>query len=95
MQYIGMTERRLQDRVKEHLPRWLLHDANTKETKSSITEHIMNYDHKCDSNTCFKVLFRCRQQRLLKFTEAVCIRLLKPQLNIQREFQYQLRLPWS
>ena len=91
--YIGYTERRLEDRVKEHVPRWALNGLG-KVSRSSVTDHIINEGHRCTRETSFEILYRARNRRMLKFVEATSIRLLVPDLNIQKEFDYQLKLPW-
>ena len=93
MQYIGRTYRRPGDRAKEHVPRWLSLAAD-KTARSSITEHIINERYACDKDECFEIIHRAKNSPMLKFVEAVAIRKLKPQLNVQKEFQYNLKLPW-
>ena len=94
MQYVGHSRRRLEDRVKEHLPRWAL-NALAGSSHSSITDHMVNEGHLGNRDSDFKILFRPHRNRLLKFLEAVTIRELKPSLNVQVELDYQLKLPWS
>ena len=92
--YIGMTERRLADRVKEHLPTWLKRTTDGT-SRSSITDHIIEQGHSCKPEECFKILYRARNRRILRFVEAVAIRLYKPSLNVVKEFDLHLKLPWS
>ena len=66
-----------------------------KEARSSITEHIINEGHACDKKNCFEIIHKARNVRMLKFIEAVAIRKLKPKLNVQKMFDYTLKLPWS
>ena len=61
---------------------------------SVYTEHIINEGHVCDKNQCFEIIHKARNSRMLKFVEAVAIRKLRPQLNVQKEFLYNLKLPW-
>ena len=93
-QYIGMTERRLSDRVKEHLPNWLKHTTD-KTSRSSVTYHIIEHGHSCKPEVCFKILYRARNRRQLRFVEAVAIRLYKPELNVIKDSDLHLKLPWS
>ena len=93
-QYIGRTERRLEDRVKEHLPKWVFQNAD-KVAKSSVTEHILHTGHPSDRKASFRILHKARDRRMLKYLEAVAIRLYKPSLNVQRDMDYQLKLPWT
>ena len=74
-------------------PRWLIQGIQ-KTPRSSVTEHIVDNDHSCNRDHCFDIIYRARNRRLLKFVEAVAIRVLKPELNIQREMDYHLKLPW-
>ena len=92
LQYIGKTARRLEERVKEHLPKWL-NGASVGVTKSSITEHIVETGHRCHRDDCFTILHKARHPAMLKFVEAVAIKRLKPALNVQQEMNYHLKLP--
>ena len=94
LQYIGMSERRLEDRVKEHCPAWLGTGA-IKNIGSSICEHIVTEGHDFDRTKCFQILFKVRHRAMLKFIESVAIRQLRPSLNKQRDHVYRLRLPWG
>ena len=80
--------------MKEHVPKWALLNAD-KIAKSSITEHIINEGHPCDKNASFEILHKARNSRSLQFIEAVAIRKLKPQLNVQKMLDFKLQLPWS
>ena len=94
MQYIGLTERRIGDRVGEHIPNWLLKGIE-KTPRSSIGDHISSTDHNCSRDQCFEVLYRARNRRILKFVEAVAIRLYTPKLNVMKDLRYNLRLSSS
>ena len=89
-QYVGMTVRRLEDRVKEHVPKWI-NVQNDKVAKSSIAQHILDTGHKYSPDS-FAILCRARNHRSLKFLEAVAIKQLSPSLNIQKDFDYRLKL---
>ena len=65
-----------------------------KEGTSIITEHIAKSNHACDRKGCFKIIHKARIGRVLKLIEAVAIRQLKPKLNVQKMFDYSLKLPW-
>ena len=88
-QYIGRTERRLKDRICEHLP-----TATNAKEKSSIAQHIVQSSHNQVDESNFKILLKGRNNRVLQFLEAVAIRILKPELNIQTPTDYQLKLNW-
>ena len=92
--YIGMTDRRLGDRGKEHIPAWIYHDLD-KDSKSSIANHLKKHRQNCDPVNCFKIIYRARSHRVLRFAEAVAIKRIKPSLNIVKDFDVQLKLPWS
>ena len=94
MQYIGLTERRLQDRVREHLPRWLTGTLDGI-ARSSITEHVLETGHSCRPDSCFEILHRVRSRRMLKFMEAVSIRVNRPCLNVQKIHDFRLKLAWN
>lgn len=90
-QYIGMTERRLGDRVKEHLPQWLSKSTD-KISRSSITDHILEFGHDCRIVDCFKILYKTRSRPLLRFIEAIAIKRAKPVLNVMKETDLRLQL---
>ena len=92
-QYIGMTQRRLEDRVKEHMPKFLQCNSD-KPIRSSITEHIIAEGHSCQRDDCFEILYKVRERRMLKFLEALAIHKHHPSLNTQMKFDYQVKLPW-
>ena len=91
---IGLTERRLEERVKEHAPRWAMLGFHGM-SQSSVTDHIVGEGHPCNRQEAFEIIYRARNRRLLKYVEAVAIRVLRPTLNIMKEFDYKLKLPWS
>ena len=92
--YIGMTERRLQDRVSEHFPKWLTYSSD-KVTRTSVTDHMLDYGHACKKTECFTIIYKAQNRRLLRFVEAVAIRIKKPGLNVKRDSDLCLKLPWS
>ena len=94
LQYIGKTARRLEERVREHMPKWLT-GASVGVIKSSITEHIVESGHYCNRDNCFTIIHRARHPAMLKFVEAVAIKRLRPSLNVQQEMDYHLKLPWT
>ena len=93
-QYVGYTVRRLEDRAREHIPNWALAGLN-KIARSSVTEHITNENHLCSWKDSFEILYRARNRKMLKYAEATAIRILKPCLNVQKDFDYQLKLAWE
>ena len=94
LRYIGKASRRLEERVSEHIPKWL-NGTVLKTVRSSITQHIIESGHRCNKNNCFSVLHKAQTPSLLKFFESVAIKRLKPTLNVQQEMDYHLKLPWT
>ena len=88
------TERRLEERIREHLPNNLM-STNYSQKKSSISEHIYNTLHPPNQKDSFSIIFKARDRRTLKFIEAVAISIFKPELNVQQSTDYNLKLPWS
>ena len=98
--YIGRTTRRSSERIHEHHPAWLNHGI-TKTIRNSIVAHLVDSNHVVDRDQAFKVIYRVPQMRskglrikLLNTAEAVAIRLHKPSLCVQTEFDQTLLLPW-
>ena len=91
--YVGHTIRRVEESVKEHVPKWL-NGALVRYIRSSVTEHIVLTGYFCDPMDSFKIVLKTRSLKMRLFAEAVTIRHLKPELNVHRDF-YQLRLQWG
>ena len=91
--YIGVTARRMLERVKEHIPKWIMRQLDGI-PRSSVAEHIVSEGHWCDRDSSFEIIHKARHRNMLKYVEAVAIKQLKPELNIQHDFDYRLRL-WS
>ena len=106
--YVGRTERQLQARVSEHVPRWLdryIHQStlNTIDQtqgqlnrlpNSAIGRHLIETGHCMNAQFAFKILARSRNKLVLRFAEALAIKRLKPSLCIQKDFVINLALPW-
>ena len=98
--YIGRTTRRLSKRIKEHLPSWLGKGV-VKTINSSILEHLVNNNHLVNKDEAFKVFYRIpinlpkgTRIRLLNIAEAIGIKLMKPELCVQKKLVQTLFLPW-
>ena len=98
--YIGRTTRRLSKRIKEHLPSWL-EKGVVKTINSSILELLVNNNHLVNKDEAFKVLYRIpinlpkgTRIRLLNIAEAIGIKLIKPELGVQKKLVQTLFLPW-
>ncbi|CAH8634971.1 unnamed protein product [Schistosoma bovis] len=100
--YIGRSNRDLNIRVSEHVPKWLQKQiqssdpirAEDKHPSSSIAKHIIETGHKIDLNSAFVVLYKSVKGRILRFIEALAIRKFKPPLCVQKQFVLTLNLPW-
>jgi hypothetical protein len=98
--YIGRTKRRLQQRIKEHLPKWLCQGKRrpraTNPPASSITKHLM--EGQCRVNEAalgFRILLRTGKSLLKqRIAEALFIKRKNPDLCIQKENVLPLHLPW-
>jgi len=92
--YIGRTSRRLETRVREHLPKWLI-GGRSGRANSSITSHVLECNCLRGSiREKFSIVFRARSDRLLRILEALAIKAFKPALCRQKEYVIDLLLPW-
>ena len=101
-QYVGCTSQRLQDRIKQHIPKAIRNQAQTSCDLSqsnhtcslAIGQHLLN-NIKCaaqyDDNQ-FSILAKGRTLFHLSTLEATFIKMLKPELCRQKEFVYTLKL---
>jgi hypothetical protein len=98
--YVGRTERRLDDRIREHVPKWLASDLkcpprSTRIPASAITRHLQVCDCPADvARSRFSVLFSARHCMSLRFLEALAIKRFAPDLCVQKEHVLSLNLPW-
>ena len=82
--YIGRTERMLKTRVREHIPKWLqnqvdtLHriDGNGRYLASSIAKHPIEAILMGNVTNLFKVVYKNRSRKMLRFAVALAIRRL-------------------
>ena len=99
--YIGRTNRSLQIRASEHIPKWLQKqiasaepiNGENRRPSSSIAKHI-EIGHKIDVYTSSKPIYKTCVGRILKYVEALAIRKFKPPLCVQKQFVITLNLPW-
>ena len=61
---------------------------------SAIGRHILNSGHVVDRNQSFKIIDQMKNPQLLRFAEASAIRIIKPDLCVQKEFVVHLALSW-
>ena len=99
--YVGRTERKLNDRVKEHLPKWTSTQNTRPRAKSlpssSITRHIVSCDFfnkSADRLSHFSIMFKSPFSPYLKILEAMSILRTKPKLCVSKDFVMSLSLPW-
>ena len=92
--YIGRTERRLADRIAEHVPKKLWMNTHRK-YNSSIAKHLLETGHRVDAQKSFEVVTRQQTFSFLRIAEAVAIKRYKPDLCIQKEAVVGLNLPWE
>ena len=94
--YLGRTERRLETRIAEHIPKYLgkPSSATNRQPASSIGEHLLETGHRVDVNRAFKVLLKATSPRLLRFAEALSIHRFKHSLCVQKQLYVSLHLPW-
>ena len=100
--YVVRTSQRLQDRIKQHIPKAIRNQAQTNcdlsqsnhTCTSAIGQHLLN-NKKCaahyDDNQ-FSILAKGRTLFHLSTLEATFIKMLKPELCRQKEFVYTLKL---
>jgi hypothetical protein len=92
--YYGRTNRRLEVRIREHVPKWLL-DGKHGRTCTAITSHALACSSICGRlRDKFSVVFRARNERTLRIFEALAIRAFKPDLCKQKDLLIDLKLPW-
>ena len=100
--YVGRTSQRLQDRIKQHIPKAIRNQAQTNcdlfqsnhTSTSAIGQHLLN-NKKCASyydDNQFSILAKGRTLFHLSTLEATFIKMLKPELCRQKEFVYTLKL---
>ena len=103
--YIGVTERHLQSRIAEHLPKWVTDHVNGHATTnqysdqtrrlpaSAIARHVLE-NHGLNFTHEFSVVFSHQNKRILQYAEALIIKRLKPELCVQKDLFVKLALPW-
>ena len=106
--YVGRTSKRLQDRIKEHIPPsvksyisnsqlnnpLVLEHNQAMGQKSSIGKHLLE-NHTCAANyheDMFSILAKGRNLFHLSVLESTIITMSKPSLCQQKEFVYHLKI---
>ena len=98
MQFYWKDRALTNPRMKEHLPRWLLLNQpppGCNSIRSSITKHILNcaIANIGNSKDYFSIIGHENGFKLT-ILEAILIKTKKPQLCVQKEHDYALKLPW-
>ena len=60
---------------------------------SSIARHVLEHKHRVDTS-CFRIVHKASDGKLLKFAEAIAIARLNPTLCKQKDQVMSLALPW-
>ena len=100
--YVGRTSQRLQDRIKQHIPKAIRNQAQPNRdlfqsnhtSTSAIGQHLLN-NEKCASHyddNQFSILAKGRTLFHLSTLEATFIKILQSELCRQKEFVYTLKL---
>ena len=100
--YVGRTSQRLQDRIKQHIPKAIKNQAQPNRdlfqsnhvSTSAIGQHLLN-NEKCASHyddNQFSILAKGRTLFHLSNLEATFIKILQPELCRQKEFVNTLKL---
>ena len=100
-QYVGRTFQRLQDRIKQHLPKAIrnqtqpdrdLFQSNPTST-SEIGQHLLNNEKcaSCYDDNQLSILAEGRTLFHLSTLEATLIKMLTPEFCRQKEFVYTLK----
>ena len=103
--YIGRTDRRLECRIAEHLPKRMMQriardelisttDKRSSTPLSSIARHIAATNHVNDPQTSFTVLLRNVNSKVIQFAEAIAIRSSQPLLCQQKAQFVCPKLGW-
>ena len=89
--YVGKSSQRLQSRIKEHVPKYVINNTRLSSTpQSAIGRHLRENDQ-CRvnfNNSRFEILCYGRSPFHLGVLEALCIKDLNPILCVQKKFVY-------
>ena len=100
--YVGRTSQRLQDRIKQHIPKAIRNQAQLDRalfqsdhtSTSAIGQQLLNNEKcaSCYNDNQFSILAKRRTLFHLSTLQATLIKMLKPELCRQKEFVYTLKL---
>ena len=98
--YVGRTELPLGERVRQHLPRWLLQGkkqrprSNNKPQSAICRHRLQCHTQSGNLESAFKIIHTAQTPFLLKILEALEIKIKKPNLCIQKDNLFELKIPW-
>ena len=98
--YVGRTERQLGERIRQHVPEWILkkklsRPRSNKPPDSAVTRHLMVCKHVSDNpRQCFKILHRGGNYFVNKILEALEIKQKRPRICVQKDRLFTLKIPW-
>ena len=97
--YVGRTEKRLKERARQHIPKWLENGAkkrprSTLPPSSAIARHLLKCGMPVVMDECFSIIHKGFAAHTNRILEALEIKDRNPVLCSQKEFVYELNLPW-
>ncbi|VDP98664.1 unnamed protein product [Trichobilharzia regenti] len=91
--FIGRTQRGEYRRFSEHIAK-RLRLKGTNALNSATDKHFVDTGHEVDSVKSFKIIGKQYVSTLLKFTETITVKCLKPDLSVQKDPLISFSLPW-
>ena len=95
--YLGRTDRRLVDRMDEHIPKYIRTGSINSQRKpsSSIGKHLLETGYTPVIEQAFTLFLKCQNARTLRFAEALAIKTLDPIFCVQKIVFCTLKMPWT
>ena len=102
--YISRTDRCLEDRIRQQIPRWVERSisqaicitlSDVWSPALWIVWQLLETGDGIDVNSAFGIIFQNRRERNLITIEAVSISLIKPEICAEEKLFAALRLPWD
>ena len=99
--YIGRTDRCLNSRIREHLPKWVQRAVETgppaeitrRLPASSIARHVLTSGHKINPDNSFRIQSSHLNPHFLRLSEKVATGRLHPPFCEQKQLRVNFRLP--
>ena len=99
--YIGRTDRCLNSRIREHLPKWVQRAIETgppaeitrRLPASSIARHVLTSGHKINPDNSFRIQSSHLNPHFLRLSEKVATGRLHPPFCEQKQLRVNFRLP--